>query len=195
MNAESGRPVRTTPGRVDGENPYNAAARVRRIRTSFASEMAIPNSLHVTELPFDRKDLCWQAATGDRTIRPARNVHHQTKQKTRQPHFEFAALISIRVLDAVARRDSQFCLESLACSIKRPFRVQVAPLKRSPQQFTLADETTRNEHNSTERNSLCHQKSAAFSEPAPSQKTLQNSPPEVRCFGGSSDKRRNSAGR
>ena len=35
------------------------------------------------------------------------------RKKTRQPHFEFAAFISIRVLDAGFGRDSQFCLESL----------------------------------------------------------------------------------
>ena len=68
-------------------------------------------------------------------------------------------------------------------------------LKLRLQHFTLAEETTRNEHNVTKRKVVLLQKSAAFREQASVQKILQNDPPEIRCFVRNSGDLRNTAGR
>lgn len=68
-------------------------------------------------------------------------------------------------------------------------------LKHLLQHFTLAEETTRNEHNVTKRQVVLLQKSAAFREQASVQKTLQDDPPEIRCFVRNSSALRSTAGR
>ena len=68
-------------------------------------------------------------------------------------------------------------------------------LKLRLQHFTLAEETTRNEHNVTKRKVVLLLKSAAFREQVSVQKTLQNDPPEIRCFVRNSGDLRNTAGR
>ena len=81
------------------------------------------------------------------------------RKKTRHPHFEFAAFMSIRVSDAGFGRDSQFCLESLPAESNglSEFR-----LKCLIQHFTLAEETTGNERHTTKRKLALLLNSAAF---------------------------------
>ena len=106
----------------------------------------------------------------------------RARKKTRQPHFEFAALLSIRVLDAGCGQDSQFCLESSPAVSNglSEFRVLCRKtgfnnspwLRKSPGTYTMLQ----NEKSS------CHYNFAAFREQKPVQKSLQNDPNVAQSF-------------